>query len=90
MRSSLKEYRAGTFDKHVAYGQRERKIRLIARGILPGFKVVARSEKDAENLARSLRLRAERISETEDLRCGVKVRVEGKKVYAIRTKKHLD
>jgi len=86
----LKEYRAGTFDKRVAYGQRERKLRLVARGILPGFKVVCRSEKEAEDLAYSLRRRAQRIAETEELRCDVKVRVDGRKLYAIRTKKHLD
>lgn len=85
----MREYRPGTFDKHVAYGQRERKLRLVARGILDGFKVICRTEKDAENLAYSLRVRAERMVGDEDYRCGVKVRVEGKKVYVIRTKKHL-
>ena len=84
----MKQYRPGTFDKHVAYGQRERKLRLIARGILPGFKVVCRSEKSAENLAYALRIRAERMESADELPCGVKVRVEGRKVYALRTKKH--
>ena len=85
----MKQYMAGTFDKRVAYGQRERKLRLIARGIMPGFKVVCRSEKSARNLAYALRLRAERMESTEGLPCGVKVRVEGRTVYALRTKKHL-
>ena len=84
----MKQYRAGTFDKRIAYGQRERKLRLIARGIMPGFKVVCRSEKSAKNLAYALRLRAERMESTEGLACGVKVRVEGRTVYALRTKKH--
>ena len=83
----MKEYRSGTFSKRIAYGQRDRKLRLIARGILPGFKVSCRSEKRARDLAYALRVRAARIS-AEDLRCGIKVRVEGRKVYAIRTKKH--
>ena len=85
----MKQYRPGTFDRHVAYGQRERKLRLIARGILPGFKVVCHSEKGAKNLAYALRIRAERMTSADDLPCGVKVRVEGRKVYALRTKKHL-
>lgn len=84
----MREYRPGTFDKHVAYGQRERKLRLVARGIIKGFKVVCRTENDAKNLAYALRLRAERMESEEDYRCGVKVRVEERKVYAIRIKKH--
>jgi hypothetical protein len=72
----------------VAYGQRERKLRLVARGIINGFRVVCRTENDAKNLAYALRLRAQRMASEEDYRCGVKVKVEGKKVYAIRTKKH--
>ena len=84
----MREYRPGTFDKHVAYGQRERKLRLVARGIIDGFKVVCRTENDAKNLAYALRIRAERMASEEDHRCGVKVKVEGKKVYAVRTKKH--
>ena len=83
----MKQYRAGTFDKHVAYGQRERKLLLIARGIMPGFKVVCGSEKSAKNLAYALRIRAERMDSIEALPYGVKVRVEGKTVYALRTKK---
>ena len=85
----MREYRPGTFDKYVAYGQRERKLRLVARGIIDGFKVVCRTENGAKNLAYALRVRAERMAGEEEYRCGVKVRVEGKKVYAIRTKKRL-
>ena len=72
----------------MAYGQRERKLRLVARGIINGFKVVCRTEKSAKNLAYELRVRVERMANEEEYRCGVKVKVEGKKVYALRTKKH--
>ena len=64
-------------------------MRLIARGILDGFKVTCRTENDARNLAYALRIRAERMAKDVDLRFGVKVRVEGRKVYAIRIKKHV-
>jgi len=83
----LRQYRRGTFDKHVAYGQRDRKMRLIARGILEGFKVTCRTENDARNLAYALRIRARRIAIDTSLQFGVRVRVEGRKVYAIRIKK---
>ena len=86
----MREYRPGTFDKHVAYGQRERKLRLVAMGIMNGFKVVCRTEKNAKNLAYSLKVRAERMTENQEYRFGIKIRLDGKKVYAIRTKKHLD
>ncbi|HUO41897.1 MAG TPA: hypothetical protein VMU35_02900 [Methylomirabilota bacterium] len=83
----MRQYRRGTFDKHVAYGQRDRKMRLIARGIMDGFKVTCRTENDARNLAYALRLRARRLASDMSLQFGVKVKVEGRKVYAIRTKK---
>ena len=85
----MRQYRRGTFDKRVAYGQRDRKLRLIARGILDGFKVTCRTENDAKNLAYALRIRAKRMVRSEDLQFGAKVRVEGRKVYAVRIKKHL-
>ena len=89
MRSLLRQYRQGTFDKRVAYGQRDRKLKLIARGILDGFKVSCHTENDARNLAYALRIRAGRIAVDEDLRFGVKIRVEGRKVYAIRIRKRV-
>jgi len=64
-------------------------MRLIARGILDGFKVTCRTENDARNLAYSLRIRAKRLLADADLQFGVKVRVDGRKVYAIRIKKHV-
>jgi len=64
-------------------------MRLIARGILDGFKVTCRTENDARNLAYALRIRVERMAKDADLQFGVKVRVEGRKVYAIRIKKHI-
>jgi hypothetical protein len=79
----IREYRPGTFDKYVAYGQRERKLMLVARGILRGFKVKCRSEKDARNLVYSLRIRAQRIEGTDGARFGLKIRLDGVKVYVI-------
>jgi len=86
-RTKLREYRPGTFDKRVAYGQRDRKLTLVARGILNGFKVKCRSEKDARNLAYSLRIRARRIEISEVARFGLRVRVEGAKVYVVGSPK---
>jgi hypothetical protein len=63
-------------------------MRLVARGILDGFKVTCRTENDARNLGYALRIRAERMK-VADLQFGIKVKVDGRKVYAIRTKKHL-
>jgi len=85
----LRQYRRGTFDKHVAYGQRDRKMRLIARGILDGFKVTCRTENDARDLAYALRIRANRIADDESFQFGVRVKVQGEKVYAIRIKKSI-
>jgi hypothetical protein len=64
-------------------------MRLIARGILDGFKVTCRTENDARNLAYALRIRAKRLVDDDALQFGVKVRVEGRKVYAVRIKKHI-
>ena len=64
-------------------------MRLIARGILDGFKVTCRTENDARNLAFALRIRAERMAKDATLQFGVKVRVEGRKIYAVRIKKHI-
>lgn len=86
-RTALREYRPGTFDKHVAYGQRDRKLILVARGILKGFKVACRSEKDARNLAYALRIRASRIESSDVARFGLKVRLDGRKVYVLGTPK---
>lgn len=79
----IREYRPGTFDKRVAYGQRERKLILVARGILRGFKVKCGSEKAAKNLAYSLRIRATRIEQSGNLGFLPKVRVEGVKVFVV-------
>ena len=79
----LREYRPGTFDKRVAYGQRERKLILVARGILHGFKVKCGSENAARNLAYSLRIRAGRIEESEVFGFAPKVKVDGAKVFVV-------
>lgn len=86
-RERLKEYRPGTFDKHVAYGQRERKLWLVARGILNGFKVTCRSEKEARNLAFSLRLRSQRIAVDPKARFGLRVKLDGSRVSVLRKQK---
>jgi len=86
--SGLKQYRRGTFDKRVAYGQRDRKLMLVARGILTGFKVTCRTENAARNLAYSLRIRAARIVAEDYARFGLKVRLEGRKVYVLGLPKH--
>jgi hypothetical protein len=82
-KSKLKEYRPGTFDKRVAYGQRDRKLMLVARGILKGFRVVCRSENAARNLAYALRMRSIRIESKEGARFGIRIRLNGRKVYAM-------
>lgn len=87
MKSGLRQYRPGTFDKRVAYGQRDRKLLLVARGIMGGFKVTCRSENAAKNLAYALRLRAHRVEAHEGARFGLKVRLEGRKVYVYATRK---
>jgi hypothetical protein len=79
----LREYRPGTFDKRVAYGQRERKLMLVARGILHGFKVKCGSERAARNLAYSLRIRTTRIEPIGNLGFTPKVKVEGVKVFVV-------
>jgi hypothetical protein len=84
----LKKYRRGTFDKRVAYGQRDRKLMLVARGILKGFEVKCRTENAARNLAYSLRIRATRITAEDYARFGLKVRLEGMKVYVLGMPKH--
>ncbi len=87
-KSALKEYRRGTFDKRVAYGLRDRKLMLVARGILKGFRVSCKTEKAAANLAYSLRIRAGRTELEEYARFGLKVKVDGRAVYVLGTPKH--
>jgi hypothetical protein len=86
-RSGLREYRPGTFDRRVAYGQRDRKLMLVARGILKGFRVKCKSERVARNLAYALRIRAPRIEVREGARFGLKVRLDGRIVYVYGTNK---
>jgi hypothetical protein len=89
-KTGLREYRPGTFDKRVAYGQRERKLMLVARGIIQGFKVKCRSENAARNLAYSLRIRASRLESHEAVRLGLRVKLDGRKVYVFGTPKKAD
>lgn len=85
--SGLREYRPGTFDRHVAYGQRDRKLMLVARGILKGFRVKCKSQGAARDLAYALRIRAPRIELREGARFGLRVRLEGRIVYVYATRK---
>lgn len=82
--SRLKEYRSGTFDKYVAYGQRQRKLELVSRGIIEGFKVRCKSSKDAMNLARALRLRFPRIERGERARYSLRVKTDEETLYVTR------
>ena len=84
----LREYRSGTFDKRVAYGQRDRKLWLVARGIMHGFKVICKSEKAARDLAFGLRARAPRIAASEEARFDLRVKVDGRKVLVTGSPKH--
>lgn len=86
--SGLKEYRTGTFDKRVAYGLRDRKLMLVVRGILKGFKIPCKTETAAANLAYSLRIRAARIESEDYARFGLKVKLDGRVVYVLGTPKH--
>ncbi len=84
----LREYRAGTFEKRVAYGQRERKLKLVARGIIKGFYVRCKSEYKATNLALAFRVRARHIESNNDLKFSVGVKVVEKTVYVTRRPKY--
>ena len=80
----MKEYRPGTFDRRVAYGQRQRKLILVARGIMDGFKVRCRSEKEADNLAHAFRSRCAKIEEEEYARCAIRVSLKGRTIIVTR------
>ena len=80
----MKEYKPGTFDRRVAYGQRQRKLLLVSRGILDGFKVRCPSVREAESLARAFRVRSPRIEESERARYTLRVRLEDRTVYVTR------
>jgi hypothetical protein len=80
----LKEYKPGTFDRHVAYGQRERKLMLVTRGVMDGFKVRCQSAKEAENLAHAFRVRCRRIEERGTTKYSLRVRVEERTIYVTR------
>jgi hypothetical protein len=60
---------------------------LVARGILRGFRVKCKSEGAARNLAYALRVRAPKIESREGARFGLKVRLDGRKVYVYGTRK---
>lgn len=80
----MKEYDAGTFDRHVAYGQRQRKLILVSKGIINGFKVSCESDKKAANLARAFRLRSRRIEKDEKARYSLRIKIDGKTIYVTR------
>ena len=80
----LKEYRPGTFDRYVAYGQRQRKLLLVSRGIIYGFRVRCHSPKDAENLARAFRSRSRKMGESVRAKYALRIKVEDRTVYVTR------
>jgi hypothetical protein len=80
----VKEYKPGTFDKYVAYGQRQRKLMLVSRGILDGFKVRCESIREAENLAHAFRVRSRRIEESGTGKYSLRVRVDERTIYITR------
>lgn len=80
----MKEYKPGTFDRHVAYGQRERKLMLVTRGVMDGFKVRCQSAKEAENLAHAFRVRCRRIEERGTTKYSLRVKVEERTIYVTR------
>jgi len=86
----LKEYRPGTFDRRVAYGQRERKLALVSSGAIDGFKVACRSKRRARDLAYSFRIRSRRIEKSERARYGLRIVVKGNVVYVARRAKTRD
>lgn len=80
----MKEYDPGTFDRRVAYGQRQRKLMLVSKGIIDGFKVSCESDKKAANLAYAFRLRSRRIEKDEKARYSLRIKVDGKTIYVTR------
>lgn len=80
----MKEYRRGTFDRRVAYGQRQQKLMLVSRGIIDGFKVCCESTKDAANLAHAFRSRCPRIEQSERAKYRLRVTTEHKVIYVTR------
>ncbi len=83
-RPQLKEYKNGTFDRHVAYGQRERKLVLVTRGIIPGFKVRCKSAKEAENLVFAFRVRSHRAEQIQNAKYSLRIRLEKDTIYVTR------
>ena len=83
-RRVVKEYKRGTFDRRVAYGQRQRKLVLVSKGIIDGFKVRCQSTKEAENLARAFRVRSSKVERDENARYSLRVKVEGKTIHVTR------
>ncbi|WP_455284613.1 hypothetical protein [[Eubacterium] cellulosolvens] len=80
----MKEYKRGTFDRHVAYGQRQRKLMLVSKGIIDAFKVRCQSTREAENLARAFRIRSSKVQRDENARYSLRVKVEGKTIHVTR------
>jgi len=83
----MKEYKPGTFDKYVAYGQRDRKLLLVSSGILDGFKVRCNSEKKAQDLAYAFRIRSPRIEKSERAKYSLKIKVKEDTIYVTQKAK---
>lgn len=84
----MREYRAETFAKRVAYGQRSRKLQLVTRGIIDGFKVACNNERKARDLAFAFKVRSRRIERQEVARYGLRVSIRGNIVYVTRRTLH--
>ena len=83
----MKEYKPGTFDRRVAYGQRIRKLVIVSSGIIDGFEVRCKSEKKAQDLAYAFRTRVPHIEKSERARYSLKIRVWQKMVYVTQKSK---
>lgn len=83
----MKEYKPGTFDKHVAYGQRDRKLLLVSSGIISGFKVCCKSEKKARDLAYAFKIRSRRVEKFERAKYSLKIKVKQDIIYVTQKAK---
>lgn len=80
----MKEYKPGTFDRHVAYGQRDRKLMLVSSGVIDGFRVSCKSEGEAQNLAYAFRVRSRHMKGYERARYSLKIKVKRNVIYVTR------
>lgn len=58
---------------------------LVSKGIINGFQVKCKSEKRANNLARSFRTRRPRIENSKDARYKLIIKQKGNKIYVMKS-----